>query len=471
MPVDIVNGAFDEAAVEEYPETAVEEYPVTAAAEEYPGASPSAVYDLIGEPIVLSDDSIHASDDDSSSVISIEDLSELTALEDEVEPLGELIVPESVSPQPLASAADRNQPAQPSGRVPFSCTSCSKAFDGSDAFNKHECTSRKTKYRAELWSCGHCAMPFVWQANVQKHLRLCHGSMNHAAITPLTRLRRMYIWYCTLCYYTASDRQYGLKHLFYIHGTNDAQLLRSLHEWQDPAKSPPNDDRPLLCDYCQGLFSDRSLLNTHQRNAHDAALTADRIARCSKCPALFADPNVCQLHMIKAHGCLPKEFLEPLECIECSEPVRSRTAYLSHMKMHLNAKSSKYACCFASCADTYDTIDELTAHMNKHPPSNVVRRTCLGCRRAFSEAQFLKHHCASSSRAGDFADASMQVPKADTHKYVCDHCGKRLNTSRGLRRHAHMHQVTGEHKCDRCPKAFYRERDLRRHIQMHGYAQ
>lgn len=288
--------------------------------------------------------------------------------------------------------------------------------------------------------------------------------MNHAAITPLTRLRQMYIWYCTVCFYTASDRNHGLKHLLYIHSSEDAQLLRSLHEWQDPAKSPPNDGRPLPCDYCHGLFSDGSLLNTHKRNAHDAALTANQMARCSKCPALYADPNVCQLHMIQAHGCVPKAFLDPLECIECGEPVQSRTAYLHHMKVH--AQSSKYACCFESCADTFDAIDELTAHMSKHPPSNLVRRTCLSCRRSFSESQFLKHHC-DSSRACDFADASMQVPNTTAHKYVCDHCGKGLNTARGLRRHAHMHQVTGEHKCDRCPKAFYRKSDMRRHIRQH----
>ena len=112
-----------------------------------------------------------------------------------------------------------------------------------------------------------------------------------------------------------------------------------------------------------------------------------------------------------------------------------------------------------TCCATFDTIDEIRAHIKNHPEDGYTSRllSCDQCDMKFTEKKNLMRHQAASH-------VTSKSDSAAAHKRQCLYCSKQFANVKTLRHHERRNHGVRQ-TCEHCASTFFQSADLRKHIR------
>ncbi|KAH8420908.1 hypothetical protein KR222_009081 [Zaprionus bogoriensis] len=176
--------------------------------------------------------------------------------------------------------------------------------------------------------------------------------------------------------------------------------------------------------------------------------TKRRNMECSWCGKLYHNPTSYQKHL--QLGCRRVEQRTKLDkntyCELCNKTLSSAAALRMHKEgMHDNAKP--FIC--DHCGKQLKTITALNEHKLVHTDERPF--SCAICRAGFKNRARLKVH--------------YQIHEEPS--FICNICGKKLQTRRTWNMHKLVHSEERKFKCDVCGALFKRSKTLKTHLLSH----
>lgn len=104
---------------------------------------------------------------------------------------------------------------------------------------------------------------------------------------------------------------------------------------------------------------------------------------CNYCDGIFKNKSSLQSHVRKMH----KPGTTSFPCGECGKHFPNRNFLKRHMASHSGARN--YACTFAGCEQTYKYEKDLRNHYNIH---TNIKKKCLYCDREFIDNSNMRKH-------------------------------------------------------------------------------
>ncbi|XP_058450245.1 zinc finger protein 501-like isoform X2 [Malaya genurostris] len=202
-----------------------------------------------------------------------------------------------------------------------------------------------------------------------------------------------------------------------------------------------NIKRSWKCEPCDLDVRHKSAYMAHLESKHPHS--EELLFVCSSCPRRFASDRRAKSH---AETHLPSDVKNIHPCRYCNKKFSKVASVVLHIKaIHIGERP--YIC--EECGKDFTTNGSLKEHQTTH--SDERRFMCTQCSKGFKNLPALKNHI-------------------DTHsdtKYVCTHCGLKLNTKRTLRRHMVVHSDQKKFKCQYCSNEFKRSKTLKNHLMLH----
>ncbi|XP_034485724.1 zinc finger protein weckle-like isoform X2 [Drosophila innubila] len=173
-----------------------------------------------------------------------------------------------------------------------------------------------------------------------------------------------------------------------------------------------------------------------------------RKLKCKWCTKVYLNPGSYQKHL--RQGCRKIEQRTKVDknlyCGLCDKTLSSASALKLHMEgMHENFKP--FVC--DHCGKQVKTITALNEHLLVHTDDRPF--VCPICRAGFKNKARLKVHCQIHTDPN----------------YVCNICGKKLQTRRTWNMHKLVHSEDRKFKCDVCDALFKRSKTLKKHLLSH----
>ncbi|KAH8312273.1 hypothetical protein KR044_010025 [Drosophila immigrans] len=173
-----------------------------------------------------------------------------------------------------------------------------------------------------------------------------------------------------------------------------------------------------------------------------------RKLECNWCSKVYLNPASYQKHL--RVGCRKIEQRTKVDkntyCELCDKTLSSAGALKLHREgMHENAKP--FIC--DHCGKQLKTITALNEHLLVHTEERPF--DCSICKAAFKNKARLKVHYQTHEEPN----------------YICNICGKKLQTRRTWNMHKLVHSEDRKFKCDVCGALFKRSKTLKRHLISH----
>ncbi|XP_057661592.1 zinc finger protein OZF-like isoform X39 [Diorhabda carinulata] len=201
-----------------------------------------------------------------------------------------------------------------------------------------------------------------------------------------------------------------------------------------------SENRPHSCTICKKTFRRKyevtSHMNTHNGNTYN----------CEICSKVMKSKGSLKIHM-KRHL---KEFIA--KCEICGQGFVTNQEYQFHIgSKHGNATYICYIC-GRSCYDKATLQGHVQSHKSDYGSNPNIK--CDVCQKTFLRDRYLRQHY-------------QRVHKDGGQTFVCDHCGKKVNSKRSLRDHLLIHQGLKPIKCKECGKGFALRTTLKLHMRTH----
>ncbi|KAH8381576.1 hypothetical protein KR093_008674 [Drosophila rubida] len=193
------------------------------------------------------------------------------------------------------------------------------------------------------------------------------------------------------------------------------------------------------CDFLSSSETEDGELDTSSKR---------RKLECNWCSKVYLNPASYQKHL--RVGCRKIEQRTKVDkntyCELCDKTLSSAGALKLHREgMHENAKP--FVC--DHCGKQLKTITALNEHLLVHTEDRPF--TCSICKAAFKNKARLKVHYQTHEEPS----------------YICNICGKKLQTRRTWNMHKLVHSEDRKFKCDVCGALFKRSKTLKRHLISH----
>ncbi|XP_078101497.1 uncharacterized protein LOC144514190, partial [Sander vitreus] len=171
------------------------------------------------------------------------------------------------------------------GKRPFSCSVCKKAFKQRGHLRKHT----RTHTGEKPFSCSVCKKAFNQSGNLQKHMRI------HTGEKPFS---------CSVCKNAFTESGHLVTHMRIHTG-----------------------ERPFSCSVCQKYFTVGNSLKRHMRSH-----TGEKPFSCSVCNKAFTDSGHLVTHMRIHTG------ERPFSCSVCKKAFKESGSLHKHMRIHTGGK-------------------------------------------------------------------------------------------------------------------------------------
>lgn len=190
------------------------------------------------------------------------------------------------------------------------------------------------------------------------------------------------------------------------------------------------------CDECGETFNNQGSTYRHVKKYHSVVTT---ISMVGKDRTVFEQEDPYLDELLEFHRNLKAES-------EASEALTER----------IDEGNDKYKC--KECGSQSSTIKLHLAHIVKHTGELAFKCKVLGCTAAFASCDVLKQHLKAIHYKGK--------------KYICEVCGKKLETKKLLERHTDEDHVynkkEGGFPCKYCDGLFPRVANALRHEKLHN---
>ncbi|XP_050516842.1 zinc finger protein OZF-like [Diabrotica virgifera virgifera] len=222
------------------------------------------------------------------------------------------------------------------------------------------------------------------------------------------------------------------------------------------------------CDTCGKIFPNKRKLKKHQIS-HSTV----RPHSCSICKKAFRTKHEVSTHMNVHKG-------PSFECDICSKVLKSKGSLIIHKKRHLKLFMAKCEACNQGFVTNQEYLNHVgSKHGNANHVCNVCGRSCYDkaglqrhmqchaigysnnsdikceiCTKTFLQERYLKQHY-------------QRVHKNGGLRFVCDLCGKKVNSKRSLRDHLLIHQGLKPIECKECGRGFALRSTLKLHMRVH----
>ncbi|XP_063911194.1 gastrula zinc finger protein XlCGF57.1-like [Zophobas morio] len=205
---------------------------------------------------------------------------------------------------------------------------------------------------------------------------------------------------------------------------------------------PRHKEQTLKCPHCNRHFIFQSEVKRHMSEVH--AQSAETF-KCEICDFTCKTKRTLKNHGARVHT---KDFL--YKCQSCDKGYMSRDALDTHEK--IQHQGVRHVC--QHCGKVFLTETCFTKHCKSHDPDHIKEvftcQVCLAVLRSYSGySRHMKRH-------------NGQLPS-----YVCDICGKRVNTAESLNYHKKTHIGEKNYLCGNCGKGFITKQTLIEHTRVH----
>lgn len=223
------------------------------------------------------------------------------------------------------------------------------------------------------------------------------------------------------------------------------------------------------CEVCGKMTKDRRSYNQHVKIHF-----REKIHPCEICGKKFKRKYEVTSHL-RVHL-----NNESFECDFCAKKLKTRGSWQIHRKRHL--KQFVVSCTL--CDKGFVTYQEYENHMgSKHDIGSHICNVCG--RKCCDKATLLNHmkrheegYGTESNIKCNFCEKTFYNPRnakahySRVHKYasqgfICDHCGKKLNSKSSLANHVLSHQGIKPLGCPYCTRTFTLKTTLKIHIRTH----
>lgn len=259
-------------------------------------------------------------------------------------------------------------------------------------------------------------------------------------------------------------------------------------------KCEDDDEKPLVCNYCDYTAPKKSLLQKHMKTHNDekphkcniceygfrsvAALqnhinthTGIRPHKCKECNAAFTTAGEMVRHVRYRHT-----FEKPHKCPECDYSSVELSKLKRHIRSHTGERPYQCPHCSYASPDTFKLKRHLRIHTGEKPYE------CEICGARFTQSNSLKSHMPihtglktlyqcelCPTTCGRKTDLKVHVQKMHTSDkpLVCKKCGKSFPDRYTFKIHSKIHDGEKCFKCELCPYAALSERHLQSHIYTH----
>lgn len=212
---------------------------------------------------------------------------------------------------------------------------------------------------------------------------------------------------------------------------------------------------PLVCDYCNENFYNRSLLKSHLFK-HNAEIMGNSDMICSYCEMIFSNKAQVEAHRIEFHT---RSNDVIYSCEFCNKTFSIKFDMLMHIRRaHRNNKKFSCKYCYKKITDE-ETLEE---HLIEH--ENEEACVCLHCGKSFKGKKLLRHHIGYYHTKSGYAIANK------TRSLRCKICDKAFTYPNQVRNHEINIHGVGEAAffCTICQKGFAKQWDLQNHEKMHS---
>ncbi|XP_063911182.1 zinc finger protein 62 homolog [Zophobas morio] len=201
-----------------------------------------------------------------------------------------------------------------------------------------------------------------------------------------------------------------------------------------------SDLRPYSCDICFKKFKRKYDITIHKR-VHNGPL----FFACDLCDMKLKSKGSLLTHR-RRHL---KDYVQM--CKICDIGFVTNQEYNNHMGAKHGTSSHICDVCGRGC---YDKAS-LQSHIAKHEKGYENNKfKCEFCDKTFLQEKYLKHHF-------------RRIHKDGGQKFICDLCGKKVNSKTSLRDHLIMHSGSKPIECKECGKGFALKTTLKAHMRIH----
>lgn len=190
-------------------------------------------------------------------------------------------------------------------------TMARRIFDEDEAEAIRSTQSPVSREKAKMWSCSLCPVTAKVSSNIYKHIRTVHGTDDKelarpihddaeieailAAQTAKSNSPQVRLWACTLCPATAKISSNLHKHIRTVHGVDDKSLARPV----------------LDADEAEAILAAKPKPQTHSFRVADVKLWS-----CSMCPTTANTASNIYKHIRSVHGTDDKMLAIPIHDVE-----------------------------------------------------------------------------------------------------------------------------------------------------------
>lgn len=145
-----------------------------------------------------------------------------------------------------------------------------------------------------------------------------------------------------------------------------------------------------------------------------------------------------------------KEFIA--NCKLCGQGFVTNQEYENHMGSKHDVSSHICTVCGRKCCDKASLLSHMKRHEEDYGQNSNI--TCKLCNKTFFQERYLKTHY-------------IRVHENGGERFICDLCGKKVNSKRSLRDHMLLHNGLKPLECPHCDKKFTLKTSLKLHIRTH----
>ncbi|XP_031167339.1 zinc finger protein 501-like isoform X1 [Sander lucioperca] len=214
-----------------------------------------------------------------------------------------------VSDSRCTTGENEHEKRSQTGKRPFSCSVCKKAFKQSGHLQKH----MRTHTGEKPFSCSVCQKAFTLSEYLQAHMRIHTGEKQFS---------------CSVC-----------KKAFTVSGNLRAHMR--IH----------TGEKPFSCPFCEKAFTESGHLQAHMR-IH----TGEKPFSCSVCKKAFRVSGSLRIHMRVHTG------ERPFSCSVCMKSFTVSGSLQKHMRTH--AGERPFSC--SLCKKAFTERGHLQQHMRTH---------------------------------------------------------------------------------------------------------
>ncbi|KAI8128332.1 Zinc finger protein 845 [Lucilia cuprina] len=316
--------------------------------------------------------------------------------------------------------------------TPYKCCICSMSFKRKHQLTQHQRSTHN--YESLELKCDRC----IFRTASKKIL-------DYHKVMQCFNIEKQYK--CNQCNFKFMWQENLENHIKLIHTSNDsAKTIGSQSEsvTNNCLQSTSNDNKSSQCDQCEMVFQRNSDLQEHL-HSH----SAENPYKCTFCKESFKHREVLTIH-IRSHA-TQRRFQCDFE--DCTEEFPSSLDLELHTQIHTREKptpsaNGKWKCLY--CGIFLASNGGLTIHVRLHTGERPYK--CDFCEKGFTRRSDLTEHIRKHT---------------DERPYKCTHCDKAFSKRQRLNEHNLVHTGERPHMCPFCKKSFRKRNYYNLHLRMH----